>query len=60
MTFLCWLGFHSKRFRYRSRPTEEKEYRNVEVVCKRCGMIFERMQLLVDNDGNVDGPSLYC
>jgi hypothetical protein len=49
---LCWLGVHHKMFAYKPRPSPLAEMRIVEVVCFRCGEIFSRDMIMIDNDGN--------
>lgn len=54
MKLLCMFGIHKKMFAYKSRPSEEKERRVVEVLCVHCGEIFHREMCNIDNDGNID------
>lgn len=47
---LCWHNWH---FRYLTRDHEEPEYRNVQVICIRCGMVRETLLLNVSNEGDL-------
>jgi Fe2+ or Zn2+ uptake regulation protein len=55
LEFLCFLGFHRKRFVYRLYNHEEKEMRRVHVACIDCGSVFHVEDMNIDNAGNVDG-----